>query len=71
MVDAEHVSRLVAEGTRLHAVIDEARQDQPTGRFQDASQVGQRVAFLASTAGMRFTGTVLWCDSHLDPVPPS
>jgi len=60
-----------ATGRGVEEVIDEARRDQPTGRFQSASQVGQRVAFLASSAGMRFTGTVLWCDSHLDPVPPS
>lgn len=43
----------------------------PTGQFQSATQVGQRVAFLATSTGMRFTGTVLWCDSHIDPVPPS
>jgi NAD(P)-dependent dehydrogenase (short-subunit alcohol dehydrogenase family) len=60
-----------ATGRSVEEVIGEARQDQPTGQFQDASQVGQRVAFLASTPGMRFTGSVLWCDSHLDPVPPS
>jgi NAD(P)-dependent dehydrogenase (short-subunit alcohol dehydrogenase family) len=60
-----------ASGRSVEEVIDEARQDQPTGQFQDASQVGQRVAFLASSPGMRFTGTVLWCDSHVDPVPPS
>lgn len=60
-----------ASGHSVEEVIDEAQRDQPTRQFQSASQVGQRVAFLASTAGMRFTGTVLWCDSHLDPVPPS
>jgi enoyl-[acyl-carrier-protein] reductase (NADH) len=60
-----------ATGRSVEEVIDEARQDQPTGQFQDASQIGQRVAFLASSASMRFTGTVLWCDSHIDPVPPS
>jgi NAD(P)-dependent dehydrogenase (short-subunit alcohol dehydrogenase family) len=60
-----------ATGRTVEEVIDEARRDQPTGQFQDARQVGQRVAFLASSAGMRFTGTVLWCDSHIDPVPPS
>jgi NAD(P)-dependent dehydrogenase (short-subunit alcohol dehydrogenase family) len=60
-----------ATGRRVEEVTDEAKRDQPTGQFQGASQVGQRVAFLASSAGMRFTGTVLWCDSHIDPVPPS
>src|SRR5262249_398246 len=60
-----------ATGRSVEEVIGEAKRDQPTGRFQDASQVGRRVAFLASSAGMRFTGTVLWCDSHIDPVPPS
>jgi 2-keto-3-deoxy-L-fuconate dehydrogenase len=60
-----------ASGHSVEEVIDEAQRDQPTRQFQSASQVGQRVAFLASSAGMRFTGTLLWCDSHLDPVPPS
>lgn len=60
-----------ATGRSVEEVIDEAKRDQPTGQFQSASQVGQRVAFLANSTGMRFTGTVLWCDSHLDPVPPS
>lgn len=60
-----------ATGRSVEEVIDEAQRDQPTGQFQSASQVGRRVAFLASSAGMRFTGTVLWCDSHIDPVPPS
>jgi len=60
-----------ATGRAVEEVVDEAKRDQPTGQFQSASQVGQRVAFLASSAGMRFTGTVLWCDSHIDPVPPS
>jgi NAD(P)-dependent dehydrogenase (short-subunit alcohol dehydrogenase family) len=60
-----------ATGRSIEEVIDEARLDQPTRQFQSASQVGQRVAFLASSTGMRFTGTVLWCDSHVDPVPPS
>ena len=60
-----------AAGRSVEEVIDEARRDQPTTQFQNARQVGQRVAFLANSAGMRFTGTVLWCDSHLDPVPPS
>jgi NAD(P)-dependent dehydrogenase (short-subunit alcohol dehydrogenase family) len=60
-----------ATGRGVDDVIGEARRDQPTGQFQSASQVGQRVAFLANSAGMRFTGTVLWCDSHIDPVPPS
>ena len=60
-----------ATGRSIEAVTDEAQRDQPTGQFQSASQVGQRVAFLARSAGLRFTGTVLWCDSHIDPVPPS
>ena len=60
-----------ATGRSVEEVIDEARRDQPSGQFQSASEVGQRVAFLASWPGMRFTGTVLWCDSHFDPVPPS
>jgi NAD(P)-dependent dehydrogenase (short-subunit alcohol dehydrogenase family) len=60
-----------AAGHSVEEVIGEAKRDQPTGQFQSASQVGQRVAFLANSAGMRFTGTVLWCDSHIDPVPPS
>jgi NAD(P)-dependent dehydrogenase (short-subunit alcohol dehydrogenase family) len=60
-----------ATGRSIEEVIDEARLDQPTRQFQSASQVGQRVAFLANSTGMRFTGTVLWCDSHVDPVPPS
>jgi enoyl-[acyl-carrier-protein] reductase (NADH) len=60
-----------ATGRGVQDVISEAERDQPTGQFQSASQVGQRVAFLANSAGMRFTGTVLWCDSHIDPVPPS
>ena len=60
-----------ATGRSVEEVIDEAKRDQPTRHFQGASQVGQRVAFLANSAGMRFTGTVLWCDSHFDPVPPS
>jgi NAD(P)-dependent dehydrogenase (short-subunit alcohol dehydrogenase family) len=60
-----------ASGRSVDDVIGEAKRDQPTGQFQSASQVGQRVAFLANSAGMRFTGTVLWCDSHIDPVPPS
>jgi 2,3-dihydro-2,3-dihydroxybenzoate dehydrogenase len=60
-----------ATGRSVEDVIDEAQRDQPTGQFQSAGQVGQRVAFLASSPGMRFTGTVLWCDSHIDPVPPS
>ena len=60
-----------ATGRSVDEVIDEAQRDQPTGQFQSASQVGQRVAFLARSAGLRFTGTVLWCDSHIDPVPPS
>jgi len=60
-----------ATGRSVEEVTGEAERDQPTGQFQSASQVGQRVAFLASSAGMRFTGTVLWCDSHIDPVPPS
>ena len=63
----------IAEATdrSVEEVIEEAKRDQPTKRFQSAQQVGQRVAFLANSIGMRFTGTVLWCDSHLDPVPPS
>jgi NAD(P)-dependent dehydrogenase (short-subunit alcohol dehydrogenase family) len=60
-----------ATGRSVEEVTGEAERDQPTGQFQSASQVGQRVAFLAGSAGMRFTGTVLWCDSHIDPVPPS
>jgi NAD(P)-dependent dehydrogenase (short-subunit alcohol dehydrogenase family) len=60
-----------ATGRSVEGVIDEAKRDQPTRQFQSARQVGQRVAFLATSTGMRFTGTVLWCDSHLDPVPPS
>ena len=60
-----------ATGRSVEEVIDEAHRDQPTRQFQSASQVGQRVAFLATSTGMRFTGTVLWCDSHIDPVPPS
>jgi hypothetical protein len=60
-----------ATGRSAEDVIGEAARDQPTGEFQSASQVGRRVAFLATSAGMRFTGTVLWCDSHIDPVPPS
>ena len=60
-----------ATGRSVEEVIDEARRDQPSGQFQSASEVGQRVAFLARSPGMRFTGTVLWCDSHIDPVPPS
>jgi NAD(P)-dependent dehydrogenase (short-subunit alcohol dehydrogenase family) len=60
-----------ATGRSVEEVIDEAQRDQPTGQFQRASEVGQRVAFLARSAGLRFTGTVLWCDSHIDPVPPS
>jgi enoyl-[acyl-carrier-protein] reductase (NADH) len=60
-----------ATGRSVAEVIDEAQRDQPTRQFQSASQVGQRVAFLATSTGMRFTGTVLWCDSHIDPVPPS
>ena len=60
-----------ATGRSVEDVIDEARRDQPTGQFQSASQVGQRVAFLAGSPGMRFSGTVLWCDSHIDPVPQS
>jgi 2-hydroxycyclohexanecarboxyl-CoA dehydrogenase len=60
-----------ATGRSLEGVIDEAKRDQPTRQFQSARQVGQRVAFLATSTGMRFSGTVLWCDSHLDPVPPS
>jgi NAD(P)-dependent dehydrogenase (short-subunit alcohol dehydrogenase family) len=60
-----------AAGRSVDDVIAEAQRDQPTGQFQGARQVGQRVAFLASSAGMRFTGTVLWCDSHIDPVLPS
>jgi NAD(P)-dependent dehydrogenase (short-subunit alcohol dehydrogenase family) len=59
-----------ATGRSVEEVTGEAKRDQPTGEFQSASQVGQRVAFLASSTGMRFTGTVLWCDSHIDPVPP-
>jgi NAD(P)-dependent dehydrogenase (short-subunit alcohol dehydrogenase family) len=58
-------------GRSVEEVIDDAKRDQPTRQFQSASQVGQRVAFLATSTGMRFTGTVLWCDSHIDPVPPS
>jgi NAD(P)-dependent dehydrogenase (short-subunit alcohol dehydrogenase family) len=60
-----------ATGRDVAEIIDEAKRDQPTRQFQSAHQVGQRVAFLANSTGMRFTGTVLWCDSHLDPVPPS
>src|SRR5215467_9413731 len=60
-----------ATGRAVEEVIGEAERDQPTRQFQSASQVGQRVAFLARSAGMRFTGSVLWCDSHIDPVPPS
>jgi 2-keto-3-deoxy-L-fuconate dehydrogenase len=60
-----------ATGRSVEDVIDEAQRDQPTRQFQSASQVGQRVAFLATSTGMRFTGIVLWCDSHIDPVPPS
>src|SRR5262245_57418991 len=60
-----------ATGRSVEEVTGEAERDQPTGQFQSASQVGQRVAFLARSTGMRFTGTVLWCDSHIDPVPPS
>jgi NAD(P)-dependent dehydrogenase (short-subunit alcohol dehydrogenase family) len=60
-----------AQGRGVDKVIGEAEAEQPTGRFQPAAEVGQRVAFLASSPGMRHTGTVLWCDSHVDPVPPS
>jgi D-sorbitol dehydrogenase (acceptor) len=60
-----------ATGRSAGDVTAEAQLDQPTGEFQSASQVGQRIAFLANSTGMRFTGTVLWCDSHIDPVPPS
>ena len=60
-----------ATGRSVQEVTSEAQRDQPTGQFQSARQVGQRIAFLATSTGMRFTGTVLWCDSHIDPVPPS
>jgi NAD(P)-dependent dehydrogenase (short-subunit alcohol dehydrogenase family) len=60
-----------ATGRSVQEVTSDAQRDQPTGQFQSARQVGQRIAFLATSTGMRFTGTVLWCDSHIDPVPPS
>jgi len=60
-----------ASGRALGDVIGEAESEQPTGAFQSAAEVGRRVAFLANFPGMRHTGTVLWCDSHIDPVPPS
>jgi NAD(P)-dependent dehydrogenase (short-subunit alcohol dehydrogenase family) len=60
-----------ATGRSAEEVTGQARRDQPTRQFQSASQVGQRVAFLANSTGLRFTGTVLWCDAHLDPVPPA
>jgi NAD(P)-dependent dehydrogenase (short-subunit alcohol dehydrogenase family) len=47
-------------------VINEAQRDQPTGHFQSAEAVGQRVAFLARTSGLRFSGSVMWCDSHIE-----
>ena len=59
------------QGRSTQEIISDAVSEQPTGRFQPAAEVGQRVAFLASSPGMRYTGTVLWCDSHLVPVPPS
>lgn len=71
MLRSIFVDTAEAAGRSLEEVIDEAKRDQPTRQFQSASQVGQRVAFLANSTGMRFTGTVLWCDSHIDPVPPS
>jgi 2,3-dihydro-2,3-dihydroxybenzoate dehydrogenase len=60
-----------ASDRSVEAIIGEAKRDQPTGRFQSPTEVGRRVAFLANSTGMRFTGTVLWCDAHIDPVPPS
>jgi hypothetical protein len=39
-----------ATGRSVEEVIGEAERDQPTRQFQSASQVGQRVAFLASSA---------------------
>ena len=71
MLRSIFVDTAEAAGRSVEDVIEEAKRDQPTRQFQSASQVGERVAFLANSTGMRFTGAVLWCDSHLDPVPPS
>jgi NAD(P)-dependent dehydrogenase (short-subunit alcohol dehydrogenase family) len=56
-----------ATGRSIGELISEAQRDQPTGQFQTAEAVGQRVAFLARSSGLRFTGTVTWCDSHIEP----
>jgi 2-keto-3-deoxy-L-fuconate dehydrogenase len=60
-----------AAGRNVEDLIAEAQRDQPTGQFQPAAEVGRRVAFLANSPGMRHNGTLLWCDSHIDPVPPA
>jgi NAD(P)-dependent dehydrogenase (short-subunit alcohol dehydrogenase family) len=56
-----------ATGRSIEDVINEAQNEQPTGHFQTPEDVGQRVAFLARSSGLRFTGTVMWCDSHIEP----
>jgi len=60
-----------ASGRLVTEVIDEAKGEQPTGRFQTAREVGQRVRYLATSKGMALNGTTLWCDAHLYPIPPS
>jgi NAD(P)-dependent dehydrogenase (short-subunit alcohol dehydrogenase family) len=65
MLRSIYIDTAVAEGRQADEVIAEAESVQPTGRFQTAAEVGQRVAFLAGSTGMTHSGTLLWCDPHL------
>jgi NAD(P)-dependent dehydrogenase (short-subunit alcohol dehydrogenase family) len=65
----EEIAR--ASSRDVSEVIAEAERDQPTGRFQTAREVGQRVSYCATSQGMSLNGATLWCDAHVDPIPPS
>lgn len=54
-----------AAGRNVADVVREAESKLPRGVFQTAEEIGSRVEFLATSAGMEFNGTTLWCDSRV------
>ncbi|GAA2133505.1 3-oxoacyl-ACP reductase FabG [Nocardioides bigeumensis] len=52
-------------GRDVGDLIREAEMQLPRQQFQTPDEIGQRIAFLASSPGMTLNGTTLWCDSRL------
>jgi NAD(P)-dependent dehydrogenase (short-subunit alcohol dehydrogenase family) len=55
-------------GVAADELIESARLALPRQRFQTTDEVAQRIVFLATSTGMRHTGSVLWCDSRIEPL---